>query len=180
MFVQLPGLSEKTRVSVPSKSFPPLTADGSRCRASRLAKAGRAGRRSLEPRRFGRRHRGEGGPDGRAASPGNPQLAPQGLEKVGSAPGEPQDLVLGAARPSPRTIPVASRQMTEAKHVSATPPLASRSETAPQKLEMIKSAPGMASNKSKPQDLARGGTAAVGVAATAFRWPRPNLGSRVV
>lgn len=57
---------------------------------------------------------------------------------------------------------------------------ASRSETAPQKLEMIESAPGMASNKSKPQDLARGGTAAVGVAATAFHWPRPNLGSRVV
>ena len=63
---------------------------------------GRADGRSLQPRRFGRRHRGAAGPDGKLA---RREIAPQRLEKAESAPGngmasaalDPQYLVEGRA-----------------------------------------------------------------------------------
>jgi hypothetical protein len=63
-------LKEEAECLVPSKPFrlPPLATDRS---AHGEGRAGRDDRRSLEPRRFGRRHRGAGGPDSKAGSPGN-------------------------------------------------------------------------------------------------------------
>ncbi len=75
-------------------------------------RAGRADRRSLDPRRFSRRHRGAG-----AGSPGNPETAPQSLEKVESArkwygPGSPGPPLSGTGARPATVAPKNSRRLS--------------------------------------------------------------------